>query len=98
MTQLPTPSENSFGTIEIRHKWCMAGFVVVATFGLWKLSLALYLLKLMINGDCSIFQMKRAKCGFTVLMPAIGYIILTLIINLNFRLYDNIQFNPVSAN
>lgn len=72
------------------HKWCMAGFVVVASIWAVEMSLAPYLLKLMING-VSQFPNEKNKAISMILMPAIAYIVLTLIINLNFRLYDYIN-------
>lgn len=68
----------------------MAGFVLVASIWAVEMSLAPYLLKVMIN-TVSQFPTEKSKAISLILIPAIGYIVLTLIINLNFRLYDYIN-------
>lgn len=72
------------------HKWCLAGFVFVATVWAIEMSLSPYLIKIIINTVVA-FPAEKNKAISLILWPSIFYVGLVLIININFRLYDYIN-------
>lgn len=87
---------SSFVWIYLRHKkWHLAGFVFIALVWAIEMSLSPYLLKVIIDTVVH-YPGDQAKMIAAILFPAAIYASMSIIINLNFRLYDyiNLQLYP----
>lgn len=75
--------------------WYLTGFFFVALVWSIEMSLSPYLLKVMIDAVVH-FSQNKAKLLSVIMVPALLYISMELLINLNFRLYDyiNLRLNP----
>ena len=71
-------------------KWCLAGFILVSLVWAIEMSLSPYLLKVIIDHVVQYSQDKQ-KIIPVIIVPASIYVLMTMIINLNFRLYDYIN-------
>lgn len=75
----------------LKHKkWCMAGFVLIALVWALELSISPYLLKIIIDTVVS-YASDPNKIGETIFIPALLYVLMSLLLNFNFRLYDYIN-------
>jgi ATP-binding cassette subfamily B protein len=71
-------------------KWCMAGFVLIALVWALELSISPYLLKIIIDTVVS-YASEPNKIGEAIFIPALLYVLMSLLLNFNFRLYDYIN-------
>jgi ATP-binding cassette subfamily B protein len=75
----------------LRHKkWYLAGFILVSLIWAIEMSLSPYLLKIIIDSVVNYSQDKQ-KIVSAIFIPALLYVLMTVVINLNFRLYDYIN-------
>lgn len=82
---------SAFVWFYLKHKkWYLAGFVFIALMWAIDMSLSPYLLKIIIDTVVK-YAHDQAKLLPKILIPAILYIMMTIIINLNFILYDYIN-------
>lgn len=80
----------------LKHKkWHLAGFILIGLIWAIEMSLSPYLLKVMIDKVIH-YSADQTKIITAIILPAIVYASMSLIINLNFRLYDylNLQLYP----
>lgn len=71
-------------------KWYLAGFLLVSLVWAIEMSLSPYLLKVIIDNVVNYAQDKQ-KLISAIFIPALLYVLMTVIINFNFRLYDYIN-------
>jgi len=71
-------------------KWCLTGFVLVAFVWAINMSLSPYLLKIIIDTVVQ-YANDQQKLFTAITTPILFYIMMTIILNLNFRLYDYIN-------
>lgn len=75
----------------LKHKkWYLAGFVLVALVWAINMSISPYLLKIIIDTVVQ-YANDQAKLLAAITTPIILYVLMTVILNLNFRLYDYIN-------
>jgi len=76
-------------------KWYLAGFVLIALVWAIEMSLSPYLLKVIIDRVVN-YSHDKTHIESAIFIPAALYALMTIIINLNFRLYDyiNLQLFP----
>ncbi len=73
----------------------LLGFFIVAVVWAIEMSLSPYLLKVIIDAVVQ-YSQNQAKLIAAILIPAILYVSMSIIMNINFRLYDyiNLRLNP----
>ncbi|MBV8802146.1 MAG: ABC transporter ATP-binding protein, partial [Gammaproteobacteria bacterium] len=80
----------------LKHKkWCLVGFLIVSLVWAINMSVSPYLLKIIIDTVVK-YANDQTKLFAAILLPIILYILMTIIVNLTFRLYDyiNLQLYP----
>ena len=80
----------------LKHKkWYLAGFILTALVWAIEMSLSPYLLKVIIDTVIR-YSADQTKMITAIILPATVYASMSIIINLNFRLYDyvNLQLYP----
>ncbi len=88
--ELPT-SLLAFVWHYLKHqKWCLAGFLFISIVWAINMSLSPYLLKIFIDTVVN-YSHDQAELLTKISLPILGYILLTIILNINFRLYDYIN-------
>lgn len=75
----------------LRHKkWHLAGFILTALIWAIEMSLSPYLLKIIIDTVIN-YSSNQTKLLTIIILPATMYAAMSLLLNLNFRLYDYIN-------
>ena len=87
MTQLPNTLGKFVWHYLKPHKWCLVAFVLVAVVWSIDMSVSPYLLKVIIN-TVSQYAGDKSKAVSLIILPAVLYIVMSIIFHINFRLYD----------
>lgn len=72
------------------RKLCLVGFLITALVWAIDMSLRPYLLKVIID-DVVQYSPNQAKLTHAIIVPAVLYILMSMLLNLTFRLYDYIN-------